>query len=98
MADNAILKMRLIRGSASDKYLNGLLESQQANFAGTVLAIGTFIKKVGDGAGNITNDTYILSGGIFNKRLEGKNNVEGNTDASIVVYSMKFSNAARALT
>lgn len=92
------LKMRIIRGSADDKFLNNLLVQQQANFEGTVLLQGTFIKKLGDGLGNITSDTYIVSGGIFVKQIEAKSNVEGETEQSISIYSMKFSNSPRALT
>src|SRR5579859_7672501 len=54
------VKVRVLRGSADDKFLNNLLVQQQANFAGTVLMIGQFIKKIGDGQGNITSDTYIM--------------------------------------
>ena len=91
-------KLRIIRGGNDDKFLNNLLAQQNANFAGTVLLTGTFIKKLGDGAGNIGSDTYILSGGIFQKIPEGKSNVEGETDQSVAMYSLKFSNAARVLT
>ncbi len=92
------MKIRVIRGSADDKFLNGLMVSQQANFAGFALMIGQFIKKVGDGAGNIASDTYVLSGGVFTKVPEAKSNVEGNTDQSIAMYTLKFSNAPRAIT
>lgn len=92
------LKIRVIRGSSDDKFLNGLLAAQQANFAGTVLMIGQFIKQIGDGSGNVTSDTYIMSGGIFTKQIEGKSNVEGNTDQSIAIYMIKFSNAPRVIT
>lgn len=94
----ADLRIRLVRGSADDKFLNNLLSQQQANFAGFVLMIGEFVKKVGDGAGNVANDTYIMSGGIFTKQIEAKNNVEGNTDQSVSIYSLKFSNAPRAIS
>lgn len=92
------VKIRLLRGSSDDKYLNNLLVQQNANFAGTVLVIGQFIKKIGDGQGNITSDTYILSGGVFTKQVEGKTNVEGEVEQSIAIYTIKFSNAPRALT
>jgi hypothetical protein len=92
------VKMRLIRGSADDIFLNNLLIQQQLNFAGTVLMQGQFIKKIGDGAGNVTSDTYILSGGIFDKQVEAMSNVEGEAGQSVSVYSMKFSNAPRAIT
>lgn len=92
------VKVRVLRGSDDDKFLNNLLVQQQANFAGTVLLIGQFIKKIGDGQGNITSDTYVMSGGVFTKQVEGKSNVEGETEQSISIYTIKFSNAPRALT
>lgn len=92
------VKLRIIRGGNDDKFLNNLLAQQQANFAGTILLTGTFIKKLGDGAGNVTSDTYIMSGGIFQKQIEGKSNVEGETEQSVSMYSFKFSNAPRVLT
>ncbi len=92
------VKVRLIRGSSDDKFMNGLLSQQQQNFAGTVLLIGQFIKKIGDGKGNITSDTYVMSGGVFTKQVEGKSNVEGDTEQSISIYTLKFSNSPRAIT
>lgn len=92
------VKLRLLRGSSDDQFLNNLLAQQQANFSGTVLMIGQFVKKIGDGAGNITSDTYIMSGGIFTKAIEGKSNTEGDVDQSIAMYSLKFSNSPRVLS
>lgn len=92
------VKIRVVRGSSDDKFLNNLLTQQQANFAGSVLLIGQFIKKLGDGTGNILSDTYILSGGVFTKQVEAKTNVEGETEQSISIYTMKFSNSPRVLT
>ncbi len=92
------VKLRVVRGSSDDKFLNGLLAQQQNNFAGMVLLIGQFIKKIGDGRGNITSDTYVMSGGVFTKQVEGKNNVEGETEQSLSIYTMKFSNSPRAIT
>jgi len=92
------LKIHVLRASPDDKFLNGLLSQQQNNFAGFPLMIGQFIKKVGDGQGNITSDTYVLSGGVFTKIPEGKTNTEGDTDQSVSTYTMKFSNAPRAIT
>lgn len=92
------VKLRVIRGSADDKFLNNLLVQQQSNFAGFPLMTGQFIKKIGDGAGNITSDTYIMSGGVFTKIPEAKTNVEGETEQSIAIYTLKFSNAPRTLT
>lgn len=92
------LKLRLVRASADDKFLNGLLAAQQNDFAGTVLMIGQFVKSIGDGSGNIQSDTYVMSGGVFTKQVEGKSNAEGDTDQSVSMYTIKFSNAPRAIT
>lgn len=94
----AEVKIRLIRGSADDKFMNSLLAQQQANFSGTVLMIGEFIKALGDGQGNITSDTYILSGGIFAKQVEAKTNVEGDAAQSVAEYTLRFSGSPRVLT
>lgn len=92
------VKIHVIRGSADDKYMNSLLAQQQANFAGTVLMIGQFIKKIGDGLGNVLSDQYIMSGGVFTKIPEAKTNVEGESEQSVAMYTLKFSNAPRILT
>lgn len=92
------VKIHVLRASDDDKFLNGLLAQQQNNFAGFPLMIGQFIKKIGDGQGNITSDTYVMSGGVFTKQVEGKTNTEGETDQSIAMYTIKFSNSPRAIT
>ena len=93
----ADVKLRVIRGSSDDKFLNNLLAQQQANFAGFALLSGTFVKKVGDGAGNVLLDTYIMSGGIFVKQVHVKDNVEGDAAQSISEYHIKFSNSPRVM-
>lgn len=94
------VNIRVLRGSSDDKFLNNLLIAQQNNFAGTVLLFGTFIKKMGDGQGNITSDTYVMSGGVFSKFPEAKSNVAGDTEQSVAIYMIRFANtpALRALT
>ncbi len=92
------LKIHVLRASDDDKFLNNLLTQQEANPPGFPLMIGEFIKKIGDGLGNITSDIYVMSGGVFTKIPEGKSNVEGDTDQSIAMYTLKFTNAPRALT
>lgn len=94
----AELKIRVVRGGASDKFLLGLFVTQQANFAAFPLMFGRFVKKIGDGLGNITSDTYILGGGVFTKQPEAKSNVEGETEQSVTIYTLRFSNAPRTLS
>lgn len=90
--------IRLIRGSADDKFMNALLALQQSDFAAFVLMTGEFIKKIGDGTGAITRDTYIMSGGIHTKPVNAKSNVEGDSEQSVAIYTLKFSNAPRVIT
>lgn len=94
----AEFKLRVIRGSSDDKYLNGLLAAQQNNFSATVLTVGEFIKKIGDGQGNITSDIYVVSGGIMTKPVDAKSNAEGDTEQSVSIYTFKFANAPRRIT
>lgn len=86
------LKVRVIRGSADDQALQVLLSLQQNNFAGFPLINASLTKLIGDGNGVIIKDTYNLSGGIFTKQVEAKSNVEGDTEQSVAIYMMKFSN------
>lgn len=94
----AEVTLRVMRGSRTDKYLNNLLNNQKANFAGFILMNGEFIKKIGDGKGNITKDIYQLSGGMFSKNVDAKENVEGDTEAGVSVYMITFSKAPRSLS
>lgn len=93
----AELVLKVIRGSSDDKYLSNLLNSQELNFANFVLMTGEMIKRIGDGTGKIISDTYILSGGIFKKKVEAKSNVSGDVDQSISTYTMSFALAPRAI-
>ena len=95
--DQADLVIRVLRGSKDDKTLNSRLVSMKADFAGFITITGQVIKKVGDGLGNVTNDIYDLSGGVFSKRVETVSNVEGNTDQSLAIYNIKFTNSPRSL-
>lgn len=92
------LEIHVLRGSTDDKFLNNLMAQQQNNFAGFPLMIGQFIKKIGDGKGNIQSDTYVCSGGVFAKQVESKSNVEGDSAQSVAVYKLKFANSPRTLT
>jgi hypothetical protein len=55
------------------------------------------IKVLGDGAGQITRDIYVLTGGVITKPVEATVNVEGDTEQAMSVYTMMFSIAPRAI-
>jgi hypothetical protein len=96
--DQADLVIRVLRASPDDKTLNSRLATMKADFASFSTLTGQVIKKVGDGQGNVSNDIYDLSGGVFSKRVEAKSNVEGDTEQSLAIYSIKFTNSPRSIS
>lgn len=92
------LNLRLIRGGADDIFLLGLFNTYVNSPAAFTLLTGEFIKNIGDGQGNITQDIYQLSGGIFKRGQNVMENADGNTDQAIVMYNLLFTNAPRSLT
>ena len=93
----AELVLRILRGSSDDKFLQNLLAAQKNDFSGFVTLEGELVKRVGDGKGNITNDTYLVTGGVFTKNVEVTSNAEGNTDQSVAIYTIHFGNNSRTL-
>jgi len=91
------LVIRVLRGSPDDKKLNSRFTSMKDDFASFVLIAGQVVKSIGDGNGNITNDIYNMSGGVFTKSVDAQSNVEGSTDQGISIYTIGFSNAPRSL-
>ena len=97
MGENCELVLRLVRGSDDDKYLNSQILSMKSDFPSFDLITGSFIKKVGDGNGNVTNDEYSLEGGVFKINVGAKENVEGDTESSVAVYTIQFATGNRAM-
>lgn len=91
------LTIRLLRGSDDDKFLNGQLQDFKADPASYVLMNGQVIKRVGDGQGNVSNDTYVVGGGVVSRVPGATSNTSGNTDQSVVVYEIKFGNSDRGI-
>lgn len=91
------LKLRLLLGSSDDKYLNSLVAAMKADPAGFILIVGSFTKRVGDGAGNSSLVVYSCVGGAFSKMPSAKSSATGDTEQSIVEWSIKFGSADRAV-
>lgn len=87
--------LRLLRGSDDDKAMDSLLQTQLADFSAFELLDGSFVKRIGDGSGNVTPDQYIAEGGIFKRMVDAKSNAEGDTEQSVSVYRFEFSRVAR---
>lgn len=89
--------LRVLLGSADDVVLNSRLQQLKNDFSGFTLLVGSFTKRVGDGAGNVKNVVYNLANGIFKKNVNVKSNAEGDTDQSVAVYELLFRNQNRAI-
>jgi len=89
--------IRVIRGTADDKYLTSRMQEYINDPPAFILISGEFIKRSGDGKGNITNEVYTMSGGVIQKMPGGKENVEGDTEQAISIYVIVFSNADRVM-
>lgn len=91
------LMLRVIRGSSDDKFLNGLFAEMAANPPAFSLVTGEFIKNIGDGAGNILQDIYVMTGGVFKKAPEVVENMEGNIEQAVTIWTLTFTNAPRSI-
>ena len=94
--NNATLTVRVLMSSNDDKRLNGLIPPSDG-FARYVLLTGSVVKQVGNGAGDVSYNTYLLSGGMVQKKPAIKANVNGDTQQAVVEYTIQFANAARAI-
>lgn len=95
--NNVDVALRVVMGSSDDKFLNGLLASQQSDLPSFVLMDAVFTKRVGDGSGKITYSSYPMQGGVFTKLPDMKENVNGDKEQAIITYNMKFALAPRVL-
>lgn len=87
---NCDLVLRVIRGSADDRFLNGKLNEMLNDLPSFVTANGEFVKRAGDGQGNVVNNIYTLLGGVFSRNVDVKENAEGDTEQAVAVYNMRF--------
>jgi hypothetical protein len=93
----AVLELKIIRGSADDKALQSLLTLYRSEPTLFVLQNAELTKKLGDGTGKAQSDTIILTGGIPTKQVEMVSNVEGDVEQGLSVYTWVFATSDRAL-
>jgi len=93
----ATFTLRLIRGSSDDRFMQRKLSDMNADFATTVLASGEFVKRLGDGDGNVYRDVSQLQGGMISRRPDSKDNVSGDTEQGTAIYVMRFASAKRSI-
>jgi hypothetical protein len=89
--------LKVLIGSADDKYLNSLMTLYLNDPSSFILIVGEFIKRVGDGKGNVSSIIYSFSGGIISKIPIGKDNVEGDTEQGMSVWMLTFANTDRLI-
>lgn len=94
--NNATLTVRLLMSSADDKRLNGMIPKSDG-FAQTILATGSVVKQIGDGQGNVSYNTYVLAGGMVQKKPSIKSNVNADDSQAVIEYVIQFAEANRAI-
>lgn len=94
--NNGVLTVRILMSSLDDKRLNGLVPKADG-FASTVLLNGSVIKMVGDGQGHISYNTYLLKGGMIQRKPNVSSNVNGETNQAVVEYVIAFASAERSI-
>jgi hypothetical protein len=84
------INLRVLLGGSDDKYLNSRLQQWISDPSSFSFLTGMFIKRVGDGLGNLQSKVYNCSGGTFVKQVEAKTAAEGDTEQSVAIYFLTF--------
>ena len=95
--NNADVEIKVLLGSSDDQFLQGKLTTAQADFSSQTLGTGEFVKRVGDGLGNISRIVYELEGGYFRNKVDGRDNADGDTEQAYALYRMKFTRVKRSI-
>lgn len=95
--EQVTVTVRILKGSADDKFLNGELNSYRNSRPSYTLMTGEFVKRVGDGEGNITNEIYTVGAGFIQKYPSAKENVEGDTESAVSIYQIQYNNTDRSM-
>ncbi|MCL2519583.1 MAG: hypothetical protein FWE37_01070, partial [Spirochaetaceae bacterium] len=91
------LTLRLLKGSADDRFLNGLLSDMLQQGVAFKLLNGKLVKKLGDGYGHIQEEQYLLTNGAFKRGVDNQSNATGAVEQAIAVYQLHFSAAPRLI-
>ena len=94
---NCDMVLRVMRGSADDRFLQGKFSEMNRDLPSFVLGEGEFVKRSGDGLGLVISDIYALKGGIFKRGIDAKENVEGDTEQAVSVYNLTFAIGTRSI-
>lgn len=92
MGRSCDITLRVLLGGTDDKYLNSRLQQWINDPSTFTLLTAMFIKRVGDGEGNIESKVYQCSNGTFKRQVPSKTSASGDADQSVAVYELTFGN------
>jgi hypothetical protein len=84
--------LRILLAGADDQYLNGLLQQWISDPSTFTLITAMFVKRVGDGLGNITSKVYNCTGGFFKRQVDAKTSAESDTEQSVAIWRITYGN------
>jgi hypothetical protein len=90
-------EVNLLIGSDDDQYFNALLSAYLADPPSFALMPITFTKRSGDGQQNVTNITYIGTGGIFMKIPMVQDQAEGESEQGTTKWMFAWPQVIRAI-
>lgn len=84
------ITLRLLKASGDDSFINTYYKTYEADSALFVLGNGNIAKRLGDGSGNVTFDTFYLRALHFTRPpYDVTSNVNGSTDQAVTVYTLQ---------
>lgn len=89
--------LRVLRGSPEDIYLTTREAQFQADPPSFTAYTGNFVKRIGDGQGNVAGDNYIAAFGVPKKLPMVKENTAGDVTQAITEHYITFGQAIRAI-
>lgn len=89
----ADVTLRILLGGTDDQYLNGKLQLWITDPSTFELMTGMFVKRIGDGSGNIQSKIYNMTGGFFKRQVDAKTSAESDTEQSVAIWRLTFGNA-----
>ncbi len=93
---NANLTLRLIKGSADDKFLQTKIADRKRDFVNAGFASGNIVKPFADAEGNFSQEVVTLNGGVISRSVDTKYNADGDTEQGVSIYRFKFARAERS--
>lgn len=80
----------VLRGSPEDIYLIGQLAAIEQDLPSFKMMTGNFVKRIGDGQGGVTQDSYVAANGVVKRKPGVKENVAGDTAQAIRQHRIVF--------